>query len=860
MSEKIYASDWAKSPNISQLVNNCKENYSENNDYSQTDESYYATPIFVTNLNISKKNKSSNNYSSNVSSELTNYPISKQSNLNNNENIRIPKYSSNKKNNGSVSASTTTSTGLLLPYKKKKRKGYCCFGFLTRCECFLLISCFLLVLLLLSVSLFWLVLLHGYRLFTDGFNPWATSSQIFKQNMSFDITAVHHHKAVCTSKDCVSIAAFLSSNLNPKIDPCDDFYEFACGNYHLNQELPLNKPIRHTIFDVQSKLQRQLKRMLEEPIKPSDKSWDRLTKKFYMKCNDEISMTKNNDNWEEWPHTWEYQLGDALNKTGLNAAIIEITVSQDPKDSDVHVIEIDQPKWGMGVRWPYIPGHQGMLANYTELLIQVAVNMGATREKAEKDMKEVLEFEMQLVNFSVDEMTRREPQRANNRFQLWQIEQMYPNIKMGDYIKRVFTGICDITPNETLIIREVSYLKGIQFVMSNTPKRVIANYLGFRFIHSYKAFLSIHDREPFYIFRKNQTEMTTMIPTERWDECVSYTSQVLDMPLGKMFVEQFFVRDYAMNKMNELTGYLKESFLRELLNADWMDSKTKERALNKAENIEYKIGYPETLFNDTWMQQYWGDKIPSDREPILQLTIRIKNKRNLDELRRLKKPVDRSLWYQGPAQVDAFYAPNLNEMIFPAGIMQFPFLTPGVPNYITYGMVGAVIGHEVSHAFDDQGGRYDEKGNLHNWWDIETINKFYTKADCFIKQYDSIKIEEVGINLNGRLSLGENIADNSGLKTAYEAYSLWLSNSSSSEPALPGLQNFSSEQLFFLAYANNWCSMVRSQHYFQLIMTDPHAPGKYRAIIPLQNRPEFAKAYNCPSGSPMNPYKKCSVW
>jgi len=291
-----------------------------------------------------------------------------------------------------------------------------------------------------------------------------------------------------------------------------------------------------------------------------------------------------------------------------------------------------------------------------------------------------------------------------------------------------------------------------------------------------------------------------------------------------------------------------------------MDAKTKQRAIGKANYIQYKNGYPLYLFNDTWMQQNWGFDESNETEPLLDLMIRIKIERVRDEVQRFNLPVDRTLWFNSPAVVDAYYAPNLNEMIFPAGIMQFPFLTPNVPNYITYAMAGAVVGHEVSHAFDDQGGRYDELGNLNNWWDAETERKFHEKTECFIRQYNSVKVEVANVNLNGRLTLGENIANNGGIKTAYAAYLYWSENSTTIEPSLPGLQNFTKDQLFFLAYANNWCSIVRDKHYAQIVLYDVHSPNKYRTLIPLQNRPEFAVAYNCPVGTKMNPRLKCEIW
>ncbi|CAJ0939477.1 unnamed protein product, partial [Mesorhabditis belari] len=235
-------------------------------------------------------------------------------------------------------------------------------------------------------------------------------------------------------------------------------------------------------------------------------------------------------------------------------------------------------------------------------------------------------------------------------------------------------------------------------------------------------------------------------------------------------------------------------------------------------------------------------KVIEHNEPLLHLTIRLKLERYKEELERLDEPLDRSTWYQSPAQVDAYYAPNNNEMIFPAGIMQFPFLTI------------------VSHAFDDQGGRYDEWGNLNDWWDAETAQKFADKTQCFVEQYGSVEIKEAKIRLNGRLSLSENIANNGGVKTAFNAYKAWRKNATEDEPALPGFQNFTSEQMFFLAYVNNWCLVVRPKHYVQLVMADVHAPSKYRAIIPLQNRKEFSEAWKCRDGSMMNPRHKCQVW
>ncbi|KHJ89442.1 peptidase family M13 [Oesophagostomum dentatum] len=682
------------------------------------------------------------------------------------------------------------------------------------------------------------------------------------------------------------------------------------------------------------------------PILETDSKWDRLAKGYYQKCLDEEELEKTGltaikeivnwvggwptlqgQRWIEWEHSWEEQLALMMNRTGVNAVILELAVTHDPSNSSNSVIELDQPKWGVGSRWPYLMGPDDpMLKNYTHLMTLTAVALGAEPKLAEREMYEAMELELKLVNFSADDMVRRDPDRGNNRFQLWQLKSHFPLIDFEKYINTVFKGLANVSPNHTVIIREIEYFAGIQHILSTTPKRIIANYIAWRLVQGFSPFLPPTAREPFYQFKANQTGMFNSPPPDRWEDCVTLSVIMMDMPVGKLFVEHFFEKDRALAKMRELTGFLKHEFIKQLHVLDWMDESTRRRAVEKAHMIEYKNGFPEVLFNDTWMDQHWGMLIkpdeyllhltiriklaryaeelmrldqPLDRwedcvtlsvimmdmpvgklfvehffekdralakmreltgflkhefikqlhvldwmdestrrravekahmieykngfpevlfndtwmdqhwgmlikpdEYLLHLTIRIKLARYAEELMRLDQPLDRSMWYQSPAQVDAYYAPNNNEMIFPAGIMQFPFLTLGVPNYITYGMVGAVIGHEVSHAFDDQGGRYDELGNLNDWWDTETAEKFTEKTRCFVRQYGSVKVEEAGIHLNGQLSLGENIADNGGVKTAFNAYKAWRANTSTEEPALPGFQNFTSEQMFFLAYAN----------------------------------------------------------
>ncbi|MFH4977586.1 hypothetical protein AB6A40_004295 [Gnathostoma spinigerum] len=414
----------------------------------------------------------------------------------------------------------------------------CFYGF-TRLEVFLILLCAVFASVLVCVCVLWLVVLQGYRHFLDGAvnGPRKFADFDGATNYGFDQSAVHHGGIVCTSMECASIAAYFAGNINQKVDPCADFYEFACGNYGLQRHLPANKPLRHTLSDMQATLNRQVRLLLESPVTEHDKPWDRLAKDYYQKCIQEDVIDKTGlsamrkllsetggwpvlegAQWKEWNSSWEKQLAVIMNQTGVNAVILELAVSHDPMNSSRSIIELDQPKWGVGSRWPYLTGQDDlMIRNYTSLMIKTAISLGADPRMAEAEMKSVIDLELRLVNYSADEMIRRDPDRSNNRFQLWQLRDMYPNIDLDEYIRTIFADIVDITDNDTVIVRETDYFKGIQNVMKSASKRDIANYFQWRVIQSYSLFLPPSMREPFYVFKASQTGMFNSPTPERFE-------------------------------------------------------------------------------------------------------------------------------------------------------------------------------------------------------------------------------------------------------------------------------------------------------------------------------------------------------
>jgi putative endopeptidase len=337
----------------------------------------------------------------------------------------------------------------------------------------------------------------------------------------------------------------------------------------------------------------------------------------------------------------------------------------------------------------------------------------------------------------------------------------------------------------------------------------------------------------------------------RWQRCATLVGgQFGDRSLGEI-VGRLFVRDHfgpeAARRMEEMIAALDRSLAQNIRDLDWMGPETKERALTKLRAFNKKIGAPET----------WRDF--SDVK--ITRTDLVGNRRSVDVaefryfLRRIGQPVDRGEWAMTPQTVNAYYSPPLNEIVFPAGILQPPFFDVEMDDAVNFGAVGAVIGHEFTHGFDDQGRKYDERGNLTDWWTPEDDRRFQERADCMVTQYSGFTVAG-GTPLRGELGLGENVADNGGVRVAYYALMEQLSKG----PRPEKIDGFTPEQRFFLGWAQVWCENASEQFFQRRAQEGPHSPGRYRAIGVVQNSPEFRKAFGCAPPQPMAPENMCRVW
>lgn len=343
----------------------------------------------------------------------------------------------------------------------------------------------------------------------------------------------------------------------------------------------------------------------------------------------------------------------------------------------------------------------------------------------------------------------------------------------------------------------------------------------------------------------------------RWRTCVNYVNDNFGMAVGRMFVPEKF-DESSKSVALEMIHNIREAFSELLEEVPWMDDATRIVARDKVEHIKEKIGYPDYIMNDTALNTDYEGVIMDDKKYFENVLINL-NAVTRNAIKNLRQPVDKTQWSTAPAIVNAFYSAAKNQIMFPAGIFQPPFYHQSYPKSLNYGGIAMVIGHEITHGFDDKGRMFDKEGNLVQWWSNTVINSFKKHAQCIIDQYSNYTVPEVNLNLNGKQTQGENIADNGGLKQAFRAYRNWVAKRGREEPQLPGLQ-YNHNQLFFLNFAQIWCGGARPESYLGVIRTGKHSPGRFRVIGTLSNSLDFSEAFNCSAGSRMNPIRKCSVW
>ncbi|KAG5682753.1 hypothetical protein PVAND_012086 [Polypedilum vanderplanki] len=676
---------------------------------------------------------------------------------------------------------------------------------------------------------------------------------------------------VCLSEECVRTASSLLAAMDQSYDPCTDFFQYACGTWNKKHVIPEDRSSISTFEVLADQQQVILKGVLEEPIDNKDNEATIKAKTFYKSCMDLHEIRKIGDkplrdilkrlggwpvvekNWKPPNMSIEMLMGK-LRGEYSEPVLIELYVGADDKNSSINILQLDQLVLALPSRDYYLkPSSEGDLKAYHRYMTQTAILLGANAENAAKELEHVVMFEKKLADASLPEVDRHDTSAIYRKLTLGELQREVPQLNWREYLQ-VTLGDVELKDNEEVVSYAMPYLVQMGRILSQTDRRIIHNYIIWRLVMS----IMTHMIDDYQRERVEFRKILLGIQSERhrWSQCVEWTNKKLGMAVGALFIRDNFNHE-SKEVALEMIHTIREAFNELLADIHWMDDETRAVAKEKADKMNERIGYPEILTNRTELQKEYVNLTIEDNHFMNNIFYILKwdAQRNLNLLR---KPVDKEKWSTEPAVVNAFYNPNKNDIVFPAGILQPLFYSQNFPKSLNYGGIGVVIGHEITHGFDDKGRQFDKDGNMMQWWNNATIKNFRERAQCIIDQYSKYRIDEVGLYMNGRMTQGENIADNGGLKQSFRAYKKWVAIHGE-EPALPGL-NLTHDQLFFLNYAQIWCGSMRPEDALTKIRSSVHSPGIIRVIGPLSNSKDFAEAYKCPIGTKMNPINKCSVW
>jgi putative endopeptidase len=533
-----------------------------------------------------------------------------------------------------------------------------------------------------------------------------------------------------------------------------------------------------------------------------------------------------------------------LQSIGVHAGFT-VDSTQDFKDSTQVTGEVDQGGLGMPDRDYYTREDEKSKQQRDEYEKHVAKMfelMGDGPTKAAAEAQTVMELETKLAQASQTNVERRDPQAVYHRMPQAELKTLSPNFPWEDYFSAVgLAGKGDVNVTAPSFFKEVSTLA------ASEPMANWKTYLRWHLINSAASSLS----SPFVDedFRFKGTILTgTKENLPRWKRCVRYTDHALGEALGQAYVKKAFPPE-AKARALDMVRNLEAALASDLRQLPWMSEATRQQALTKLQAITNKIGYP-----DKW-RDYSALEI--DRGPYVQNAFHAAKFEFNRDLNKVGKPVDRTEWGMTPPTVNAYYNPQLNEIVFPAGILQPPFFDFKADDALNYGGIGAIIGHEMTHGFDDEGSQFDAQGNLKNWWTPDDLKNFKARGECIAKQFDGYFVEDK-LHENGKLVEGESIADLGGLVIAFAAFQKSLEGKSRPTE----IDGFTPEQRFFLGYAQGWADNIRPEFARLLTNVDPHPLAQFRVNGPLSNLPTFAQAFQCKQDDPMvrPPNDRCAIW
>ena len=651
------------------------------------------------------------------------------------------------------------------------------------------------------------------------------------------------------------IPGFDSSIMDTSADPCTNFYQFACGKFAQKYPIPADLPLYDQFENLNEYNHQLLHGILETAEKQTaGRSPDeQKIGDYYGSCMNTAAI--NADGLK--PLQPEMAKIAALkNKSELPAllaqyqkmsvpAFFDIGSMQDFKDATKEIAVVDQGGLGLPEKDYYLRTDAKSVKlrqQYVQHLAKMLHLAGDPQSKADAEAQSILALETSLAKISMGVVDRRDPYKTYHIEPLTTLASTDPTLQWPKLLRDAGTP-----PITTLNVANPAFFQGLQSVLQQTDMATIRNYLRVHLLDSYASRLpAAFDDEHFDFYG----HILSGVPTKpvRWKTCVSATNASLGEALGKVYVEKYFAGDSKEQTLNMVKA-IESAMNTDLTKLTWMSPETKVKAIQKLDLITNKIGYP-----DKWRDYSKLEIKPND---ALGNAIRAREFESARQLNKINKPVNKEEWDMSPPTVNAYYDPSMNNINFPAGILQPPFYDHSAPREVNYGHIGAVVGHELTHGFDDQGSQFDGYGNLKNWWTPEDKKQFDARTECIANEYSGFTAID-NLHINGKLTLGENTADNGGIRLAYMAMEAWAAHHNIDLSKKMGL--YTPVQQFFIGYAQNWCTNDRPQFIRLIVQTDPHSPDQFRANGVVRNMPEFATAFSCKTGQPMAPANRCRVW
>jgi putative endopeptidase len=644
--------------------------------------------------------------------------------------------------------------------------------------------------------------------------------------------------------------------LDTSADPCANFFQYACGNFTKYYPIPNDRSSYGGFEMIIEHNEYVLHTMLESvAASGADRTPNQQkTGDYYAACMDTSAIdqkglkpfqveldriTALKDKRELTPLLAHYQLMNVNAFLGLGE-------QQDFKDAAQQIAVTDQGGLGLPERDYYFrtgEAAEKTRKQYVQHITNTMKLLGESDSEAERDARSIFQLETALAKASMDITSRREPKNVYHLMEVADLQKMTPGLNWASLLSESrFPSVKQIN------VTNPDFFKALNTLLDSTDLKTIKAYLRWQLIASADsiALPKALDEEAFD-FRgrklRGQPEQQA-----RWKRCVQATDGALGEALGQVYVTQEFPPSSKAATL-QMVHDIENAMDQDIDTLDWMSPETKARAKIKLKAIADKIGYPD----------HWRDysKLIVERDDLYSNTQRAAIFENLRQIDKIGKPVDRGEWDMTPPTVNADYNPSMNDINFPAGILQSPFYNPNATDAENYGHIGGIVGHELTHGFDDQGRQFDGKGNLSDWWTAEDAKKFEEKADCTVKEYGNfVAVDDAKVN--GKLTLGENTADNGGLRLAFIAF---LADAKRKNIDLNQKQDgFTPIQQFFLGHGQNWCGSTRPEQLRLQVQTDPHSPLEFRANGVVQNMPEFGKAFGCKVGQPMMPPNVCRVW